>query len=437
MVTQAVILCGGLGTRLGAMVADIPKPMINIDGKPLLVHTLARLREAGITDVIMAAGYKADVIRRYFDAHPQGISIRVFDEPRPLGTAGCVRDLLPHLAERFLVVYGDVFIDFDLREVILAAEGSDALATLLVRPSDHPWDSDLVVTDGRQRVTGFIRAGEPRNFPRNVANAAIYVVDRRLVALVPAGKKADWVKDVFPAALAAGMRLAAHGFSGAGFLKDMGTPERLARVEQHLADKRLVERARVHPQPINTVFLDRDGVINEEVDLLRDPADFRLLPHAADAIAALNAAGMQVIVVTNQPVIARGLCTLDTLEAIHGHMHHALAVAGARIDAVYFCPHHPETHHRDAGSVAELRVACECRKPAPGMILRAARERGCDLAASVLIGDRPSDVQAAACAGVRSILIGAEAPGQARPDLVVASLQEAALAILAGRLSPS
>lgn len=437
MVTQAVILCGGLGTRLGAMVADIPKPMIDIDGKPLLVHTLARLREAGVTDVVMAAGYKADVIRHYFEAHPQGLSIRVFDEPRPLGTGGCVRDLLPHLAERFLVVYGDVFIDFNLREIINAAEGSDGIATLLVRPSDHPWDSDLVVTDGRQRVTGFIRAGESRDFPRNLANAAIYVVDRRLVALMPAGKKLDWVKDVFPAALAAGMTLEIHEFSGAGFLKDMGTPERLALVERYLADKRLVERARAHPQPIDTVFLDRDGVINEEVDLLRDPADFRLLPGAADAIAAFNAAGKQVIVVTNQPVIARGLCTLDTLEAIHTRMHDALAVAGARVDAVYFCPHHPETHHRDACSVAELRVACECRKPAPGMILRAAHERGCDLAASVLVGDRPSDVQAATRAGLRSILIGAEAPGQPQPDLFVASLQDAARAILAGRLSSS
>lgn len=436
MVQQAVILCGGLGTRLGAMVADVPKPMIEVDGKPLLVHSLARLREAGITDVVMAAGYKADVIRRYFEAHPQGLSIRVFDEPRPLGTAGCVRDLRTQLAKRFLLVYGDVFIDFDVGELIDAARGSDAQATLLVRPSDHPWDSDLVVTDGRRRVTGFIRAGEPRDFPRNIANAAMYVVDRRLIECMPAGEKLDWVKDVFPAALAAGVTLETHEFSGAGFLKDMGTPQRLALVEQYLADKRLVERARSHPQPITTVFLDRDGVINEEVDLLRDPADFRLLPGAANAIAALNAAGMQVIVVTNQPVIARGLCTLDTLEAIHGHMHHALAVAGARVDAVYFCPHHPETHHRDAGSVAELRVACECRKPAPGMILRAARERGCDLAASVLVGDRPSDVQAAARAGLRSILIGAEASSQARPDLVVASLQEATSAILAGRLSP-
>ena len=121
MVQQAVILCGGLGTRLGDLVADVPKPMVEVGGKPLLVHSLTRLREAGITDVVLAAGYKADVIRRYFETHPQGLSIRVFDEPRPLGTAGCVRDLLPHLADRVLVVYGDVFIDFDLREILGAS----------------------------------------------------------------------------------------------------------------------------------------------------------------------------------------------------------------------------------------------------------------------------------------------------------------------------
>jgi histidinol-phosphate phosphatase family protein len=433
MVQQAVILCGGLGTRLGDLVADVPKPMVEIGGKPLLVHSLARLREAGITDVVMAAGYKADVIRRYFETHPQGLSIRVFDEPRPLGTAGCVRDLLPHLAERFLVVYGDVFIDFDLRELLGAARDQDAMATLLVRASDHPWDSDLVVVDER-RVTGFIRAGEPRDYPRNLANAAMYVVDRRVIELMPAGEKLDWVKDVFPAAMAAGLPLAVHEFSGAGFLKDMGTPQRLALVEQYLADKRRVELARGQPGPISTVFLDRDGVINEEVDLLRDPADFRLLPGAGEAVAALNAAGMQVIVVTNQPVIARGLCSLKTLEAIHARMSDALAAAGGHVDAVYFCPHHPETHHRDPGSVASLRVACDCRKPAPGMILRAARERGIDLGAAVLVGDRLSDVQAASRAGLRSILIGSAAVCQPRPNLVVASLREAVSAILAGRL---
>jgi histidinol-phosphate phosphatase family protein len=144
---------------------------------------------------------------------------------------------------------------------------------------------------------------------------------------------------------------------------------------------------------------------------------------------------MQVIVVTNQPVIARGLCSLETLEAIHARMRDALAAAGGHVDAVYFCPHHPETHHRDPGSVASLRVACDCRKPAPGMILRAARERGIDLGAAVLVGDRLSDVQAASRAGLRSILIGSGAVCQPRPNLVVASLREAVSAILAGRLS--
>ena len=134
--------------------------------------------------------------------------------------------------------------------------------------------------------------------------------------------------------MAAGLPLEVHEFSGTGFLKDMGTPQRLALVEQYLADKKRVEQAREEPRPITTVFLDRDGVINEEVDLLRDPADFRLLPGAGDAIAALNAAGMQVIVVTNQPVIARGLCSLETLDAVHDRMRNDLAAAGGHVDAV-------------------------------------------------------------------------------------------------------
>lgn len=432
MTKQALVLCGGLGTRLGGLVADVPKPMLPLEGRPLLAHSIDCLARAGIDDVVLAAGYKADVIRNHFSGRHGDVRVRVFAESQPLGTAGPASWLEAELADTFLVLYGDVFIDLDLRGLLEAHARHSPAATLLVRPSDHPWDSDLVQLDADNVITGFIPAGAPREFPRNVANAAIYVVDRRLAGMIPGERKSDWVRDVFPAALAAGMTLRGHWFSGDGFLKDMGTPERLALVARHLEERRMVERARAAPAPVRTVFLDRDGVINEELDLLATADEFRLLPGAAEAVARLNVAGMKVVVVTNQSVVARGLCTVAGLEAIHDRMRHLLAVAGARVDAVYSCPHHPETHHRDGGDPA-LRVACNCRKPAPGMLLRAAREHDIDLAAAVMVGDRVTDVLAARRAGVRSILVGSRpvSPADPRPDARAASLAEAVDLLLA------
>jgi histidinol-phosphate phosphatase family protein len=434
MTEQAVILCGGLGTRLGSAAGDLPKPMVEVGGKPVLRHAVDRLRDAGMREVLCAAGYRADAIRDYFAQHDCGLRVEVIAEEKPLGTAGSARGLLPRLADRFVVVYGDVFIDFDLAELIDADRRRSPSATLLVRPSDHPWDSDLVLVDDAWSVTGFIRASEPREYPRNLANAAVYVASRQVLQLIPEGTKADWVKDVFPAALREGLSLAAHPFSGRGYIKDMGTPQRLEAVRDYLRDRARVESARRHRLPIRAVFLDRDGVINEEIDLLTDPSDLKLLPGVAPAIRRLNEHGLKAVVITNQPVIARGLCSSGNLDRIHARLEELLAAEGARVDAIYYCPHHPETHHRDPRSVRELRVACECRKPAPGMLLRASREMGVDLAESIFVGDRSTDVEAAKRAGVRSVFIGASVPDSCRPDHVFGSLAETVTEMFAGTM---
>jgi mannose-1-phosphate guanylyltransferase / phosphomannomutase len=424
---QAVILCGGLGTRLGDLTAGLPKPMLPLQGRPLLVHSIERLRAAGFDDFLLAAGFKAELIREYFAAHDFGVRVRVIAEEAPLGTAGPLTLLGDTLADRFLLLYGDVFIDFDAGELWEAHARTEAAATLLVRASDHPWDSDLVAVDATGRVTGFLPAGQARERPRNLANAAVYALSRSLLPLVPRDRKSDFIRDLFPAALAAGLRLQAHEFSGEGFLKDMGTPERLAQVQAYLEEREWIETARREQRPVRTVFLDRDGVINEDTDLIDRPERLRLLPGAAEGIALLNRAGLEVIVVTNQPVVARGLCSLETLNAIHERLRAELALAGAHVDAIYFCPHHPETHHGEG--VESLRVACACRKPQPGMILRAVRERGADLRASVLIGDRRSDRDAARRAGIRFLAVGEHAMPGLTEGQRFRTLKEAAEAV--------
>lgn len=147
------------------------------------------------------------------------------------------------------------------------------------------------------------------------------------------------------------------------------------------------------------VFLDRDGTINIEKDYLWRIEDFEFIPGAPEAIRSLNEAGFAVVVVSNQSGVARGYFGIPEVERLHAHMIRELQRQGARIDGVYFCPHHPE---QGAGA---FRVDCQCRKGRPGMLLQAAHELGLDLAASYMVGDKWADVEAGRSAGCRSLLV--------------------------------
>jgi histidinol-phosphate phosphatase family protein len=412
-IPQAVILCGGRGARLGESVRSLPKPMLPVGGKPVLDHVIANLAIAGVRDFVLAAGYLGATIEEYYagaNRHP-GCMVRTVIESEPLGTAGAVRFCADLLDEDFVLAYGDVFIDFAADGLIAVHEAQHPLATLLVRASDHPWDSHLVDTDASGRVREFIHRHDPARRYRNVANAAVYVLSRRILDYVPADRASDFGADVFPAAIAAGEVIRTHTLEEEGFVKDMGTPERLAAVEEYLADRALAAAARAAPRPIDTVFLDRDGVLNDDVDLVRSPEQLELLPGAAEAVARLNRAGIRCVVVTNQPVIARGLCTEDTLSAIHEKLQRLIRARGGELAAIYHCPHHPETHHGEG--VPSLRRACRCRKPSPGMLFDARRDLGLDLARCAMVGDHARDVRAGRAAGVRTALIDRACAGGA------------------------
>ena len=181
-------------------------------------------------------------------------------------------------------------------------------------------------------------------------------------------------------------------------------------------------------------FLDRDGTINEEVDFLRSPDQLRLIPGAAAAIRALNDRGIITCVISNQSGVARGFLTEEDLVPIHAELHRELGRAGARVDRIYYCPHHPTE------GIAPYRTACECRKPAPGMVLQGARELGLDPRRSFVVGDRIVDVQAGKAVGARTILVltgyGARSVEECRaagvqPDHVAPSLSGAVDFILA------
>jgi D-glycero-D-manno-heptose 1,7-bisphosphate phosphatase len=437
-ITQAYILCGGLGTRLGSMVKDTPKPMLPVGGKPILQHTIEHLKRHGITNAILVAGYKGDVVERFFAGVDFGMTIHIFVEEELLGTGGALPKLKDKLDENFLMMSGDVFIDFDVTSLIRDHLEHKPLATILSGPSTSPWASNLIQADGA-RVTRFVfkeevksEAGGPY---QNNGNRSIYCLDKRILKYIPG--PCDIERTAFVAALEAGEPMRIHPQAPGDFIRDMGKPERFPIVERYLRWRAARDEARSHPKKIRCAFLDRDGVINKEVRLCARPEDFELLPGAAEAIRLLSEQGIQAIVASNQPVLARGLCDRETFDAITRKMHDELAKHGARLDAYYYCPHHPETQWGEG--VKELRRGCDCRKPATGMLEQAWEERGLDLGACIMIGDSFRDVEAARNAGIRSIFLATgrgDTKEGMRPDATFPTLLDAARAIVEERFDP-
>ncbi len=424
---QAVILAGGKGTRLAERLNGRPKPLIDVAGIPLMQRQLETLQSHGVDDFVVLVNHAADQIERFLTQLNAKSKISLIDDGEPRGTAGATLACLGRLSDRFIVAYGDTLFDIDIAHMVAAHEASGADATLLLHPNDHPADSDLVEIDEDNRITGFHPYPHPADLvARNLVNAAFYIVEK--AALEPYALRTDlpdFAKDLFPAMVEAGAKL--HGYVSFEYIKDLGTPKRLDKVEKHFVTGTVERARRRHPQ--KAVFLDRDGTLNKLRDYVRKPDDLDLLPNAAEAVRSLNNAEYRAVLVTNQPVLARGECDPATMRDIHAKLETELGRHGAYLDGVYLCPHHP--HGGFAGEVPELKIECRCRKPATGMIDRAVSEMNISPSQSWFIGDSTGDMLAAHRAGLFSILVQSGERGEDKrwpchPDFVVADVFVAA-----------
>jgi len=438
---QLVILAGGKGTRLKDRLGDLPKPMIPIAGKPLLEHQVALARKYGFTDLVFFVHYRADLIEKHFgDGKKFGVKIRYVLEREPLGTAGAVLAGFEHLAERFLVMYGDTMVNVDLERIWDTHEQHRAEATLLLHPNDHPFDSDLVEVNAESRVMAFHNRPHAEGIWRqNLVNAGLYVIQkralefhtRRLGTPKPgAGESSrqasilDFGKDVFPAMLQQGAKL--FGYNSPEYIKDIGTPQRYDRICGEFAAGVIARSSFATPQ--RAVFLDRDGTLVSDKDCLRSADGLELLPGVAEALHQLNHGGWRAVLVTNQPVVAKGWASEADLQNIHNKLETLLGREHAFLDRIYFCPHHPDKGF--PGERVDLKIDCDCRKPKTGMLRSAVKDLNIDLKQSWMIGDTTTDMQTAKNAGVKSILVRTGSAGKdgkydAQPDFTFDTLNQA------------
>ena len=415
---KTVIMAGGRGTRIASVANDVPKPMINICGKPILENQIDNLKACGLTDIILVIGYLGEKIKDYFgDGSRFGVCIEYFIEDHPLGTAGALFKM-PQLTEDFLLLCGDVIIDVDFNRFIAFHREKKAWASLVAHPNGHPYDSSLLVTEieapkmaggmpvDTHQVICWMAKEDERLYYKNRVNAGIELISPELLKetmknFVPrhpeTPDKIDLDRDVLKINIGSGR---IYAYDTPEYVKDMGTPDRFFEAEND------IKTGKVHAHNLKNrqkaIFLDRDGTINKMVGFITKPEQFELLPGVAKAIKAINKSGYLAIVITNQPVIARGDCTFEQLQTIHNKMETELGKEGAFVDAIYVCPHH--TDKGFSGERPEYKCDCDCRKPKPGLLLQAAKDFNIDLSQSYMIGDSDGDVKAGENAGVKEAI---------------------------------
>ena len=397
---KIVIMAGGKGTRIAQVNATVPKPMIPIEGKPIFEYQIETLKNQGYTDIILIVGHMGNVIQEYFgDGAEFGVQISYIIEEQPLGTAGALYFLKDEIKDDFLLLNGDIIFDVNIQKFLEYHCKQGTVATILTHPNSHPYDSGIIIADEKKRVINWLHKEDERLWYKNRVNAGLHMLSPRIFDLFTEVKKCDLDRDILKP-LIKDRELSVY--DSPEYIKDMGTPDRYYAVIEDIKSGKVSAKNLKNKQ--KAIFLDRDGTINKYVGFLTDINEFELLDGVADAIQMINESGYLAIVVTNQPVIARGEVSVGELQEIHNKMETLLGQSGAYIDDIFYCPHHP--HKGYEGERPEYKIECECRKPKPGMLFAAAEKYNIDLRESWMIGDGENDIEAGRNAGCKVCSVG-------------------------------
>ena len=382
--------------------SDIPKPMVKVAWKPILEYQIELAKRYWFKDIIILSWYLSDVITEYFwDWSKFWVNIEHIVEEVPLGTAWAVKQLEWKVNERFFVFYGDTIMDIDLEKMInFDKENLDSLWTLLVHPNNHPYDSDLIELNRDSTIKHLHPKPHPEwEYYHNCVNAALYILSPEVFKYIPSSESSDLWKHIFPAIINDWKIL--RWYKTHEYIKDMWTPERLKQVEWDILSWKVERLNKSNKQ--KAIFLDRDGVINKEVDNLHDINDLEILPWVSEWLSMINKSEYLSLIVTNQPMIAKWMLTEEKLDEVHKKMESIIWKDGAYVDDIYYCPHHPDKWFE--WEIPELKMDCNCRKPKIWMIEKAISQYNIDVNQSFIIGDSTRDIQTWKNAWLKTILV--------------------------------
>lgn len=379
---EAIVLAGGFGTRLAHVVPDVCKPMAPVSGRPFLRFIMDQLAAAGFDRVVVADGYRREQIEGFFGSAYRGMAIEYSPEDTPLLTGGAVKRALNRCESDWVfLLNGDTWLDVDFTAMEAAAvDAPEGVSSVIAVKRMHDFERyGTVDVDADGTLTAF---HEKRPCEEGLINAGVYLLRRDALNNMP--EKFSLESDYFERVVSYGSLRAVE--CAGGFI-DIGVPE-----DYELAQTMLAPLAKSW----KLAMFDRDGTINVDTGHLHEPEKLELIPSTVDIMRGYSDdPDFKVVVVTNQAGIAKGLYTEADMRHLHRYMEAELEKLGVRVDAWYFCPHHPD-----------YTGPCECRKPSPGMLLAAMRDFDAESAECVMYGDKPSDEVAAMAAGVRFIAVG-------------------------------
>jgi histidinol-phosphate phosphatase family protein len=383
-IRQAVILAGGEGTRLRPLTDTVPKPMVQVNDRPFLEYLIDLIKENGISEVVLLLGYLPEKVTEHFGNGSEfSVDIKYSIGKVADSTGTRLRNATDLLDEKFLLMYGDNYWPLDLQKLLDFYISHDTLVSTTVyanKDGRGEYDNENnIYVDNNGFVAGYDKSRKRKDL--NGVDIGFFIVSRKALELMPEDDF-SFEEEILPK-LVEERQLSAfiteHRYH---YISD---PESLKVTEKYLQQKKVV-------------LLDRDGVINrkaQEDDYVKNWGEFEFLPGAVEALALLTSNDYDIHIITNQRGIARGLMSQADVDEIHRKMREELEKHGAKIGGIYVCPHGENDN-------------CDCRKPKPGLLFRAASDYDFNLTKAVVIGDKESDMQAGQAAGCKTLLVEPE-----------------------------
>ena len=397
--TDVVILAGGKGSRLKKLLKNKSKCLAIIDKKTILEKIYSILNKQNYNIIYIIINKTQTDIVNFIQKRK--LNIKIIFENLYLGDGGALSNLKSinnFEKKKFIIINGDLLINFNFKKFLTFHNKNKSQLTLTCHPNDHPYDSDLLVSDKKNKLVKILSKPHKKNLIfKNLASAGIFIINGQLIKLIPS-KKQKFNDHIIPLFLRNNSKI--YTYHTIDFIKDIGTIDRIkmaTKIEKSIKFKNSLKK-----NSTPAIFLDRDGVINEEINYkVEDPT--LLIPKTLAALKFINKSEYLSIIITNQPSIAKGFIKENELEFLHNKLETKLGMNAVYINDIFYCPHHPKKGFK--GEIKKFKIICRCRKPKIGLILQAKKKYNINLKKSYFIGNSAADYLCAKQAQIKYINI--------------------------------
>ena len=396
---EIAILIGGSGTRLKKILRNKPKAFLKIGNKPIIFHQIEKLSVIKKRIFILSkTNYKKfhNLLKKKF----KRLKFIFLEENKPLGNAGCLKNLEKYNSENFLIIYGDLIFNIDFKKFIKFHLQKKSHLTLLVHPNDHPSDSDIVEINKEFKIIKLHNKPHKKMNIGNLCMSGIFIINKKILKYLKLDKFQDFSNDLLGKLLKTNLKI--HAYNTREYVKDAGTLDRINLIKKQIRTKKFINGNL--NKKIPAIFLDRDGVINKDNFKNQYQNPLKLNYEVIKAVKQINDNGYLSVIVTNQPAVAKGFITLKKLENDHKKLEYLFGKNNAYFDRIYFCPYYP--HSGFKGENIKFKRKSSCRKPNNGMFLRAIKDLNINKKNSYMIGDRDVDYLAAKKTGIKCLIVG-------------------------------